>query len=157
MVSDFVPLPFWKDHHASEAGKLSYVWHVCSHMSLGGVLCEGFALFLTAEPSQHANCWGRQGSYSVSHSIKSARRKSEYIKYRNLFLTDLETFPLSSTDKSGQGRFAVGDSGTKDLNFTFPVLAGTSQPPYLLRTQGRSKQAHRGRGSLEVFRRLPSS
>lgn len=119
MVSDFVPLPFWKSPHASEAEELSYVWHVCSHMSLGGVLRGGSALFLTAECLQHANRCGRQQGSSVSSSIKLAGRKFEYIKYRNLYFSFDRSVDFSGIfhwQKLGRGRIALRWLWDKGLN-----------------------------------------
>lgn len=136
-------LSFWKNHRASEAGKLSYVWHVCSHMSFGGVVCEGFALFLTAETSQHANCW-RQ-TILFSHSIKSATRKSEYLKHRNLYFRFDWLVDFSYAfhwRKSGPGRCELGDSGQRTWTLHFHVLAGTSQPACLVGGAVRTGRAH---------------
>lgn len=114
--------PPCKTHHASEAGALSCVWHACSHMSLGGVQCEGFisdSWTLTA-----CKLLVKTGEHSVSHSIKSATRKFECLKYRNLYFSFHWCVDFSYTfhrHKSGQGgQLDLGDSGAKDLTSTFP-------------------------------------
>lgn len=135
MVSDSVP-PFLEEsaHFWGWEAELRVAFvftHVARRCSVWDSAC-----LLTAEPSQHANCWWSQGRYSVSDSIKSARRKFEYIKYRNLYFIFDWFVDFSYTFhwlKAGQGRFDLGDWGNDLKSSRFLVLVGTSWPAHLLR------------------------
>ena len=95
---------------------------------------------------------GEQGSYSVSHSIKSARRKFEYIKYRNLYLI-FEWCVDFSTDKT-QGRFDLGGSEAKDFLHIFMSLLVPPSQHTSSEGAGEAIDMHTGCGSLALLRNV---